>query len=75
MLGLQGGYIPFAKTKADREKLGDPRPALLERYRDFDDFSAQYRAAVDRGVEQRTLLAEDVAELLKLADRWRPLFD
>jgi hypothetical protein len=75
MLGLQGGYIPFAKTKADREKLGDPRPALLERYRNFDDFRAQYRAAVDRGVVQRTLLAEDVAELMKLADRWRPLFD
>ena len=75
MLGLQGGYIPFAKTKADREKLGDPRPALLERYRNFDDFRAQYRAAVDRGVDQRTLLAEDVAELMKLADRWRPLFD
>jgi hypothetical protein len=35
----------------------------------------QYRAAVNRGVEQRTLLAEDVAELMKLADRWRPLFD
>ncbi|TXT27719.1 MAG: hypothetical protein FD138_2714 [Planctomycetota bacterium] len=75
MLGLQGGYIPFAKTKAEREKLGDPRPALLERYRDFDDFRTQYRAAVDRGVEQRTLLAEDVVELMKLADRWRPLFE
>lgn len=75
MLGLQGGYIPFAKTKSEREKLGDSRPALLERYRDFDDFRRQYRAAVDRGIEQRTLLAEDAAELMKLADRWRPLFD
>ena len=56
-------------------QLGDPRSALLERYRDFDDFRAQYRAAVDRGVEQRTLLAEDVAELMKRADLWRPLFD
>ncbi len=75
MLGLQGGYIPFVKTQAEREKLGDPRPALLERYRDFDDFRRQYRAAVDQGIEQRTLLAEDVAELMKLADRWRPLFE
>ena len=75
MLGLQGGYIPFAKTRLEREKLSDPRPALLERYRDFADFRAQYRAAVDRGVAQRTLLAEDVSELMKLADRWRPLFD
>ena len=75
MLGLQGGYIPFVKMKAEREKLGDPRSALLERYRDFDDFRTQYRAAVDRGVEQRTLLAEDVVELMKLADRWRSLFE
>ena len=75
MLGLQGGYIPFVKTKSESEKLGDPRPALLERYRDFDDFRTQYRAAVDRGVEQRTLLAEDVVELMKLADRWRSLFE
>jgi hypothetical protein len=75
MLGLQGGYIPFAKTKADREKLGDPRPALLERYRDFGDFRRQYRAVVDRMVVQRTLLAEDTAGLMNLADRWRPLFE
>jgi hypothetical protein len=75
MLGLQGGYIPFAKTKADRERLGDPRPALLERYFEFDDFRRQYRAVLDRGIEQRTLLAEDADELMKLADRWRPLFE
>ncbi len=75
MLGLQGGYIPFVKTKADREKLGDPRPALLERYRDFADFQTQYRKVVDRMVEERTLLSEDVAGLMNLADRWRPLFE
>ena len=75
MLGLQGGYIPFVKTKADREKLGDPRPALLERYRDFGDFQTQFRKVIDRMVEQRTLLADDVAGLMNLADRWRPLFE
>ena len=75
LLGLSGGYVPFVKTKADREQLGDPRPALLERYRDFDDFRARYRAAVDRAIEQRTLLAEDVTGLMSLADRWRRLFE
>ena len=75
MLGLQGGYIPFVKAKADREKLGDPRPALLERYHDFEDFRTQYRKVIDRMVEQRTLLSEDVAGLMNLADRWRPLFE
>jgi hypothetical protein len=43
--------------------------------RGFDDFRAKYRAAVDRGIEQRTLLAEDATGLMNLADRWRPLFE
>ena len=30
--GLVGGYIPFAKTKAERLASGDPRPSLEERY-------------------------------------------
>jgi hypothetical protein len=75
LLALSGGYVPFVKTKADREDLGDPRPALRERYRDFDDFRVRYRAAIDRGIEQRTLLAEDATGLMNLADRCRPLFE
>ncbi|MFM9965906.1 MAG: alpha/beta hydrolase domain-containing protein [Planctomycetaceae bacterium] len=75
MLGLQGGYIPFVKTQAEREQRGDPRPALLERYRNFADYRQQYRAVIDRMIEQRTLLSEDVPGLMNLADRWRPLFE
>ncbi len=30
--GLVGGYVPFAKTKAERLAAGDPRPSLEERY-------------------------------------------
>ncbi len=75
LLSLAGGYVPFAKTRADREKLGDPRPALLERYRDFDDFRTQYRGVLDRLIERRVLLAEDAPGLMSLADRWRPLFE
>ena len=30
LLGLAGGYIPFARTKDECEARGDPRPALLE---------------------------------------------
>ena len=30
--GLTGGYIPFAKSKAERDAIGDPRPSLEERY-------------------------------------------
>ena len=45
LLTLAGGYIPFSKTVADREQTGDPRPALLERYRDFGDYRTQFAAA------------------------------
>jgi hypothetical protein len=75
LLGLAGGYIPFVKTKAEREKLGDPRPALLERYHNFDDFRQQYSAFIDRAIAERTILAEDKQGLLELADRWKPLFE
>ena len=29
---LSAGYIPFAKTKAERVASGDPRPSIEERY-------------------------------------------
>ena len=45
LLGLSGGYIPLARTVDERSARGDPRPALLRRYRDFAD----YRRRHDRG--------------------------
>src|SRR5262249_29499246 len=32
--GVAGGFIPFARAKAQRIEAGDPRPSLEERYRD-----------------------------------------
>ena len=73
--GLQGSYIPFAKTKAEREKSGDPRPALLERYRDFADYEMQYLAAAQKLVAQRHLLSEDLPRLKALCEKQRGLFE
>ena len=36
--GLSGGFMPFAKTKAERLAKGDPRPSLEERYRSHDEY-------------------------------------
>ncbi len=41
-----GGFIPFAKTKAERQAKGDPRASLEERYGDHAGFVAKVRAAV-----------------------------
>jgi hypothetical protein len=75
LLNLQGSYLPFAKTKADRERNGDPRLALLERYRDFDDYQAKYMAAAQTLVAQSYLLDEDLPRLKALCEKHRPLFE
>ncbi len=62
---LAGGYIPFAKTKAERLASGDPRLSIEERY---PSLAAYYSAAATRAAElvkQRLLLPDDAARLLK----------
>ncbi len=64
LAGEIGSYIPFARTKAERERAGDPRPSLEERYRNRDEYLGKYAAAAIDLVNRRYLLAEDVADLL-----------
>jgi hypothetical protein len=54
-----GTYSPFARTRAEREKAGDPRPSIEERYGTHAEYVKRYEAAVQKLVEQRYLLAED----------------
>jgi hypothetical protein len=62
---LAGGYIPFAKTKAERLASGDPRLSIEERYPSlFAYYSAAVRQA-DELVRQRFLLPADAVRLLK----------
>jgi hypothetical protein len=50
---------PFAGSKAEREKIGDPRPSLVERYGSRAYFVATMRVVADRLVRARLLLSED----------------
>jgi hypothetical protein len=54
-----GIYLPFARTQAEREQTGDPRPSLEERYHGRDDYVAKVTAAADALVAARLLLPED----------------
>ena len=74
LLSLQGGYIPFARTAEARHQTGDPRSALSERYRNFDDYQVRYLKAAQRLVEQRYLLAEDLPRLQKLCEQFKAVF-
>lgn len=67
LAGEIGSYIPFARTRADRERTRDPRPSVEERYRNRDEYVGRFAAAALDLVERGYLLAEDVADLLKRA--------
>jgi hypothetical protein len=54
-----GTYAPFARTRAERESRGDPRPSLEERYGTHAEYVRRYEAVVQGLVKERLLLAED----------------
>lgn len=59
LCGLEGAFVPFARTKADRLASGDPRLSLEERYGDHAGFVAAVRAAADDLVQARFMLPAD----------------
>ena len=63
-----GGFIPFAKSKAERLASGDPRPSLEERYGTHEKYVAQVRAAAERLVRGRYLLPDDAGRLIGQAE-------
>jgi len=64
IVNLLGSYIPFPRTRADREARKDPRLSIQERYRDEDDYLAKLRAAAGALVKGRYLLPEDVESVV-----------
>jgi hypothetical protein len=60
-VAFEASFLPFARTAEERQKTGDPRKSIAERYRDREDYLAQFRHAVDELVRQRWILEEDRA--------------
>jgi hypothetical protein len=66
MLSTQiGSFIPFAHTKAERMKSGDPRLSIEERYSSKEDYLGKFEAAAKSLANQRYLLPADVPALAK----------
>jgi hypothetical protein len=65
---LIGTYIPFAKSQAERELAGDPRPSLEERYTNHDGYVTAVRTAAHRLVAERLLLPADAHRLIQEAE-------
>ena len=62
------GFIPFAKTKAERVASGDPRPSLEERYQTHDGYVRALGAAARSLVKDGYLRQADADSMIKQAE-------
>jgi hypothetical protein len=73
-LSFYGSFIPFAKTAAEREKSGDPRLSVAERYASRDEYMGKFAEAALKLMRERFLLREDLPALLERGEReWKEL--
>ncbi|KRE96769.1 hypothetical protein ASG87_15715 [Frateuria sp. Soil773] len=69
--GLNGAFIPFARTRAERLAAHDPRLSIEERYGNREGFMKAAAAAIDNAIAKRFLLPiqrEDI--LAKMGRHW-----
>ncbi len=59
-----GAYLPLPRTRADRDRTGDGRRSIEERYVSREDYVGRVALAALTLVQERYLLAEDVPEML-----------
>jgi Alpha/beta hydrolase domain len=68
---MVGSFIPFARSKAEREASGDPRLSIEERYKDKEEYLRKVKEAAVALSGTRFLLKEDVEKVgAKAAARW-----
>lgn len=67
--GLTGSYVPFARTKEERQARNDPRLSFEERYASHADYVGQVAANAQAWKARRLLLDEDVERVVAAADR------
>jgi hypothetical protein len=54
--GLNGAFIPFARTRAERLAANDPRLSIEERYGNREGFMKAATASIDNAIARRFLL-------------------
>ena len=69
IVALAGSYIPFARTRAEREANKDPRLSIEERYKGKTDYLARIRAVAQRLVKTGFMLDEDIELSVQRAER------
>jgi hypothetical protein len=72
---VQGSYVPFPETEAERRTAGDPRRSIAERYPSHGVWAGHIIAATEQLVAARLLLREDADRLIAAARESRDVLD
>ena len=70
LVDFAGSFIPFPKTKAERERSNDPRLSIEERYGDREHYLEQFKQAGNELIKGGYLLAEDLPALAARAAQY-----
>jgi hypothetical protein len=68
-VSFEGSYLPFPKTAEERQRTGDPRKSIAERYSTKEDYLKLYQQAISGLVRERYILDEDRTALLRLGEQ------
>jgi hypothetical protein len=68
-LSFLGSFLPFARNATEREKSGDPRPSVAERYVSREEYMGKFAEAAMNLIKDRFLLREDLAAVLERGQR------
>jgi hypothetical protein len=72
LVDFSGSYIPFARTRAERERNLDPRLSIEERYHSREHYMGLFAEATLKLVRDGYLLAEDMPAMVEHAgELWK----
>jgi hypothetical protein len=69
LVDFYGTFIPFPRDRAQRERTGDPRPSVTERYGDRTRYVEIVRRHAETLARSGFLLAEDIPRVVEQAER------
>ena len=69
LMSMMGSTLPFPLTRVERERTGDPRPSIEERYPSREAYLERVRETTQQLVAARHVLAEDLEAIVERALR------
>ena len=71
LAALTGSFLPFARTRADRERANDPRPSIEERYKNKEAYLDLIAKSANDLATKGYIIKEDIPRIVQQAGtRW-----